>query len=102
MTKRELTKEERELSEKQLNKHKENLKELEMNMKYNKSLIKMQQDKRTHDELFRPYLLAKKDKEDEEVLNIIKKEIENSEEHIKILTDQLKNGVEIKKIVGIN
>lgn len=98
MVKRNLIKNEKDISEKQFKKHQQNIIDLEQNLGYNQDLIKRQVDQRTHEDKWRQFLRDKKDKEDQEVLKLIKMEIENSKEHVKILSDQLKNGVEVKKV----
>ncbi|MCH7568474.1 MAG: hypothetical protein IIA87_03550 [Nanoarchaeota archaeon] len=99
--KRELTKEEHEINVKQLLRHKELVIELEKNIEYNKSLIQLQENKRNHDNKFRDYLRERKTKEDSQIIKQINKELKSSGEHIKMLTTQLKEGVEVKKPTGV-
>lgn len=100
--KRELDKEEKKVTEKQLERHKQLVKELKSNLEYNDDLIKKQNFLREFDDKWRDYLRERKDIEDKKILDEMKKEIENSEEHIKMLLNQLKEGVEIKSITGVN
>ena len=99
--KRTLDDKEKEVSEKQLEVHKDNLKRLKANLDYNKALLKKQGFLRSFDDKWREYLRGQKDDEDDRAIKMIENEIENEEEHIKILTDQLKDGVEIRQPTGV-
>lgn len=99
--KRDLTKEETKINEKQLIKHKKNLEDLKTNLAYNTELIKLNITKREIDDKYKDYLRARRDEDDKRVLDVITKEIQEEEEHIKILTEQLKNGVEVKRPLAV-
>jgi LmbE family N-acetylglucosaminyl deacetylase len=61
---------------------------------YNLDLISRQEQARKFDDNWREYLRNQKDKEDQKVLGMIKAEMENKTQTIRIAEDQLKNGVE--------
>jgi hypothetical protein len=61
---------------------------------YNLDLIYRQEQARKFDDNWREYLRSQKDREDKKVIEMIKAEIENKTQTIKITEDQLKNGVE--------
>lgn len=100
--KRQLNKEEREISEKQLARHKKELRDLETRLRYNKKIIKLQEHKRMLenekieiDDEFREFLRRQKDEEDENIIKRFEADIKEEEKHIKILNEQLNEGVDI-------
>lgn len=100
--KRNLYKEEEKVVKRQLERHKELVKDLNINLLYNKSLLDKQEYLRNFDDKWREYLRKRKNEEDNKILKEIEKEIDNSKEHIEILNKQLKEGVEIKKVAGVD
>ena len=96
--KRPLDQTEKDISTKQLEAKKRDLEKLNANLKYNNALLERQEYMRKFDDDWRQYLRDNKDKEDEDVVNMIKEQIDNVQGHIDELEDHLKNGVEIKNI----
>jgi len=101
MTKRELTKEEKEITEKQLLRHKENKDRLVKSLEYNKAVVDMNRKQRDFNETWNEYKRDLKEEEEEKSLKLIADEIGNIEEHITQLTTELKEGVEQKPHVGV-
>jgi hypothetical protein len=98
---RQLTKDERELTERNLKRSKDELISLQMNKKYNQSLIDKQNQLREFDDKWREYLRKQKDEDDKKVINALEQEIDIRKFTIKTAEEQLKNGVEEKKILGV-
>lgn len=96
MTKRQLTKEEKDFTNRNLNVKKEDLTRLEENLQYNKDLIKKQMYLREFDDKWRLYLRKQKDYEDNKVIVTMDNEIVSIKELIEITEKQLKEGVEEK------
>lgn len=97
MTKRELTKEEKEIYEKQLKFHKQKIKILSENLKYNRDLLKRQIFLREFDDKWRKFLRRQKNEEDDKTIKLITDSIEDSEGHVHQLSNELMNGVEVKE-----
>lgn len=100
--KRQLIGEEREVSTKQLARHKKELSDLQTRLRYNKKIIQLQAKKRELenfkieiDDEFREFLRSQKDEEDEKIVKRFEADIKDEEKHIKILEEQLNKGVEI-------
>lgn len=93
---RELNQQEKELTNKNLLKNKEELNLLQQNLEYNLDLIKKQTQLREFDNKWREYLQSQKDRDDQKVIQIINDEIDNRKFLIKTSEDQLANGVEEK------
>lgn len=91
---RQLTDQEKSLTEKNLKRNQEELKILSQNLEYNLALIKRQKETRDFDDTWREYLRNQKDSEDQKVIKIINEEIGCRNETIKLCEDQLNNGVE--------
>jgi len=102
MNKRDLTSEEKKISQKQLERHKTNNEKLKKSLEYNKALLEKQQFNRAFDDKWREYLRTQKDEEDNKVFDLLEEEIKNTEETIEQLTIQLKEGVEQKIPSSIN
>jgi hypothetical protein len=103
MTNRKLTKEEKEICEKQLVRHKDLLKEkkealfyLAKQRDFEKIRREYKKQEREYNNFIIPYNDKVQDKQDENGIKQIEIEIKDSEEHIKILSTQLKDGVEVK------
>lgn len=99
--KRQLTKEEKELTNRNISINEKELKELKENLDYNQSLIIKQNYLRDHDDKWRDFLRRQKDREDENVLKTISQAIREKENIINIAKDQVKNGVETKEVQGV-
>lgn len=99
--KRQLTKEEKELTNRNISINEKELKELKENLDYNQSLIDKQNYLRDHDDKWRDFLRRQKDREDENVLKTISQAIREKENIINIAKDQVKNGVETKEVQGV-
>ena len=100
MTKRELTKEEKEIYEKQFKVHQKKLDDLKERKKYNNAVIEFNELKRNFDDEWRPLLRNQKLKENELVIKAFDLDIINEEEHIKDIKTKLKDGVESVSSVG--
>ena len=97
---RQLEGKEREINEKQLKKHKEDLKKLNSNLEYNKDLIEKQKYVQKLDDKWRPFLRERKDFEDSNVIKSINEEVKLSIEMIELLEKQLNEGVDTPNIVN--
>lgn len=100
--KRQLTKEEKILEEKGLERNKKELDMLRYNLSYNKALIDKQKYLREWEDKWREPERLRKDLEDEEVLKTIQSEITLKESAIKIAEEHLTKGVEVKKPLGVS
>jgi protein subunit release factor A len=98
---RQLNKEERELTQKNVKRNEEEEMQLAMNIAYNEDLIKKQKELRQFDDKWRNYLRSIKDKDDQNLIKLMKEELENKKELIKISEDQLKKGVEQRIPSGV-
>jgi len=94
---RKLTKEEKELTCRNLENQKSEIRTLQENLKYNQAIIEQQRINREFEDRWKPYLRHNKDLTDKKTINLIKSEIENRNEIIKIAEKQIKEGVEEKK-----
>jgi len=99
--KRKLNKEELKLTEKGIKRNIEELKKIKENFEYNKSLMEKQKYLRDFDDKWRIYLRKNKDDEDKKIFGIIEEEIINHKQIIKNLQEQLNEGVEMKKPLGV-
>jgi altronate dehydratase len=95
--KRKLTKEEESMEKLGLERNQKDLKELIENLEYNSDLINKQNYLRDHDDKWREFLRIQKDKEDNQILDTINKEIKIKEDMIKQAKEHIKEGVEIKE-----
>ena len=96
---RQLDEKEQKLCEAQLKRHKNELEDIENDFKYNKDIIKLQNERRIHDDKWRNHIRKVKDEQDAKVFKQMKIEMENHKTHIEELTTQLKDGVKIPSIV---
>jgi len=94
---RKLTKEELEITQKNVDRLESEKSDLFGNLCYNKALISKQKYLREFDNTWREFLQAQKDKEDEKVIKLIESEIKLREENLEITKKQIKEGVPIKK-----
>ena len=99
--KRKLTKEELKLTEKGIKRNIEELKKIKENFEYNKALIDKQKYLRDFDDRWRNYLRDQKDVEDKKIFGMIEEEITNHEQIIKSLQENLNEGIEVKKPLGV-
>ncbi len=95
--KRQLDKDERQLSIKQLKRKELEVKELAENIAFNEDLIKINKVRRDNDEKWAPYRRRQTERGDNKMLEEIKFELQNEKEHIEHLSSQIKYGVEIKE-----
>ena len=100
MTNRQLEGEEKEVSEKQLKKRKEELEKFKLNLEYNKDLIKKQKFLQELDDKWRIFLRGRKDDEDIQIIKSIEFEIDNTDKMVKLLEKQLNEGIEVP--TGVN
>ena len=100
--KRQFDETERKVTERNLSKRKEELKELEGNLEYNKSLLEKIIQTREHDDKWRDYLRQVKDKEVGKINKGLTRGIKELKELITISEKQLTEGVEIKDAVGVS
>ena len=99
--KRKLTKEEEQMEKLGLERNEKDLKSLKENLEYNKDLLAKQIYLREHDDRWREFLRKQKDKEDEQVIETIKKELKIKREIIAKAELHLNEGVEVKEPQGV-
>lgn len=100
--KRQLDKKEKELTEKSLKVRKEELKTLKEELEYSKDQIAKYNYNRELDDKWRDTLRRKVDRENAKAIQDIEFSIKQTQEVIDQVEDQLKNGVEPKRIAGID
>ncbi len=98
---RELSKEEKHLTKKGLERNKKERLELRANMAYNMALIEKQKEMRKFEDEWRPYLRERKDEEDEKIIKSLASEINVKTETIKVAEEHLTKGVEVKQPSGV-
>lgn len=101
MVKRQLDEDERKAVVKGLKREQGELEKLKSNLQYNEALLEKQNILRGFDDKWRNYLRTQKDEGDKLVLKRIKDSIKVCEESVKIDTEQLDEGVEVRRIVGV-
>lgn len=94
---RQLTREEKRLTERNLKRQNEEIDQLRKNREYNLDMIGKQNFIRLLDDKWRDFLREQKDQEDKKVISMIDSEIENRESTVKIAKSQINQGVEEKK-----
>ena len=99
MVKRELSKEEKDLSKKNIKRIQEEILSSEMDLNYNKDILKRNQQNRILDDKWRDYLRERKDQEDKKTLKLMEEFIEEKKNIIRVTEDQIKNGAETPKAV---
>lgn len=98
--KRQLSEEEKNISEKSLKRIKKEITDLKGNLDYNKALIIKQKYLREFDNDWREYLQKRKDEEDNKIIKQIENLLKEKENTLKELNKQLKDGVEPPTGVG--
>ena len=96
-----MTKEEKELETKGLERNEKDLKELVSVLVYNEALIAKQKYHEEFDDKWRSFLRQNKNDADQKNIDAIKTEIDIKKEMIEIAKKNLKEGVEIKTHQGI-
>lgn len=99
MVKRQLDKQEREICEKSLKTRKEEYSTLVSELAYSKDMISRHNFNRDFDDRWRDILRNKVDKENDKAIKDIEFAIEQTNQVIKQVEDELKNGVDIKSYV---
>lgn len=99
--KRKLDKQELEMEKIGLERNKKELKALMENLEYNADLIEKQKYLRAHDDRWRDFLRKQKDKEDDDVIEAINREIKIKGEMIAKANEHIKEGVEVKNAAGV-
>lgn len=97
--KRKLTEKEANLSNKNLERLKKELTELESNLEYNKGLIEKQNNQRDFDDKWRDYLRNRKDEEDNKILQVINDKIEETKLVIERTQKELNEGTDLPNVI---
>ena len=96
MTMRELTDEERDKTDKGIERLATEIVELEESMKFNEKTIEFQKAQAEYQDYIRPYLKNKKEIEDKKTMGLMRQDLALKEATIKELYDHIENGVTIK------
>ena len=96
--KRQLDEQERKATEKGAVNVRERIKKLKENIDYNERSIAFQREQDDYQDATRPYLRKKKAEEDNKLMEGIKQTLAGEQATLDNLQDQLKHGVEIKKV----
>jgi len=99
--KRNLTKEEKELTEKGIRNMQKELSSYEEELRIMIETLNYISMKRRYEELLRPYNQRKQDKEMKANLSAINSKIEEVTQTIKIDQDRISNGIEVKEKKGV-
>ena len=99
--KRKLEGKDKELTEKGINRIKQEVTELQESLEYNLAVLEKQKSMRIFEDKFRPYLRKEKNKKDSGYIKQIEYEIESREDKLKSLNKQLNEGVEVKQPIGV-
>jgi len=100
--KRQLTKEEKEITNKNLQHVRDELKSAEGSLKYNQAVLEKQTYLRGFQEKWKDYLYMQKDTEDSKLVEAMKVKIEQTREAITLTEKQLNEGVEVAKNSAVN
>jgi len=98
---RQLNSEEKELTEKGIERLKKEVKELEENLEYNIALKFKEDYLRKFDDKWREVLRNRKDREDNKILKLMETEIKEKKKSIKEMEKHISEGVEEKKPLGV-
>lgn len=93
--KRQLTKEEKEITTKNLKFTQEELEDIEKSLAYNEAILEKNKYLKEFQTKWADYLYNQKDKEDNRLLEAMRTKIEQSKEAIKLTETQLVEGVEV-------
>ena len=93
--KRELTKEEKEITNKNLQHTRDELAAAEASIEYNEAVLEKQKYLREFQEKWTSYLIKQKDDEDNKILEAMKLKVEQTKEAITLTETQLTEGVEV-------
>lgn len=96
--KRQLGKDEKEITENSVERIQEEISDLQVNLEYNKSLKAKEQYLRDFDDEWRTYLRKRKDREDNKILDQMQDLIDSKLNTLEISRKQLKEGVEVIKL----
>ena len=98
MVKRKLDEQEIEYTEKGIKRIENEIEELEEQAEFNRLTIDFQKVSTTYQEAVKPYLIKKKEQENEKVMGTIKEQIARNKDTLANLQDQISHGVTIKQI----
>jgi len=99
--KRQLTKKEKEVTEKNHEKNVKKLKSMKDRLAYNEALMNKENYLRTFQNKWADYLQTRKDEENDEIIKNNQIEIKEQKIIVNSTQDQLDNGVEVKENPGV-
>ena len=99
---RDLTDEEKKLTEKGIEKRKKEIEKLETSIKIITAQKEYVEAKRKYEDFMRPYNRDEQDTEISQALDLKEKEIQLAKEDIERLDSNLIKGVEVKNPIGVN